>query len=113
MEIAVKMALKRAGLASPPAGGSDDKDKDVAVVTLRDCYHGDTLGCMDLAAPTVFNQGQHPWYTPRALTLDPPTVAWARGQLRITLPPGGCAASMLTRSRQTNQSYRTLCEHQG
>lgn len=55
----------------------------VAVVTQRECYHGDTLGCMDASAPTVFNTGQHPWYTPRTLALDVPTVAWTDGTLRI------------------------------
>eukprot|EP00952_Eustigmatos_sp_NYUAD-ZCMA_P000784 3278-Eustigmatos_ZCMA.PRE.1 len=64
MEIALKMALKASGRA---AGGDDDVQ--LAVVTQRDCYHGDTLGCMDVAAPTVFNMGQHPWYAPRALSL--------------------------------------------
>lgn len=55
----------------------------VCVVSQAECYHGDTLGCMDASAPTVFNSGQHPWYTPRTLSLQPPTVAWVEGRLQI------------------------------
>ena len=83
MEIALKMALKayskRRGVSAP---------KDVAVVTQAGNYHGDTLGCMDMCAPTVFNMGQHSWYFPRTLSLDPPTLAWNQGLLRIHLPEG-------------------------
>lgn len=82
MEIALKMALKaydkRQGRVS----------QEVAVVTQQGCYHGDTLGCMDMCAPTVFNLGQHSWYVPRTLSLEPPTLAWAKGVLRIHLPQG-------------------------
>lgn len=82
MEIALKMALKaydkRQGRVS----------QEVAVVTQQGCYHGDTLGCMDMCAPTVFNLGQHSWYVPRTLSLEPPTLAWTQGVLRIHLPQG-------------------------
>lgn len=82
MEIALKMALKafdrRQGRTS----------KEVAVVTQNGCYHGDTLGCMDMCAPTVFNLGQHSWYVPRTLSFAPPTLAWTQGTLQVHLPEG-------------------------
>lgn len=34
------------------------------VVGLVDGYHGDTLGCMDAVAPSVYNSPrQTPWYS--------------------------------------------------
>ena len=34
------------------------------VVGLADGYHGDTLGCMDAVAPSVYNGSrQTPWYS--------------------------------------------------
>jgi bifunctional dethiobiotin synthetase / adenosylmethionine---8-amino-7-oxononanoate aminotransferase len=87
MEIAVKMALKRAAGATEGQGQGQGQGQRVAVVTQQDCYHGDTLGCMDTAAPTVFNTGQHPWYRPRTLSLAVPTIGWVQGQLVVELPP--------------------------
>ena len=46
------------------------------VVGLQDSYHGDTLGAMDLGAPSAFNgPRQTPWRAPaRALRLQPPAL---------------------------------------
>jgi len=93
MEIAVKMALKKASSSASEEGGEGEEGIQVAVVTQRDCYHGDTLGCMDAAAPTVFNTGQHPWYQPRTLSLAVPTIGYVQGQLQVEVPPEIVAAS--------------------
>lgn len=85
MEIAVKMALKKAAEGDRHSGSSSSSTA-VAVITQQDCYHGDTLGCMDAAAPTVFNTGQHPWYVPRTLSLTVPTIGWVQGQLVVEIP---------------------------
>lgn len=54
---------------------------------LVNSYHGDTLGAMDCAAPSVFNGIlEQPWYTGRGMFLEPPTVGLADGQWRLQLP---------------------------
>ncbi|KUI74209.1 Bifunctional dethiobiotin synthetase/7,8-diamino-pelargonic acid aminotransferase, mitochondrial [Cytospora mali] len=58
VEVALKMALKAAGKRYGWArGGSWDSDGDQppAVVGLRGGYHGDTLGAMECAEPSIFN----------------------------------------------------------
>jgi len=105
MEIAVKMALKKASnILSSSASEEEEGDVQVAVVTQRDCYHGDTLGCMDAAAPTVFNTGQHPWYQPRTLSLAVPTIGYVQGQLQVEVPPEIVAASSLSSSSSSSSS---------
>jgi dethiobiotin synthetase/adenosylmethionine--8-amino-7-oxononanoate aminotransferase len=47
------------------------------------CYHGDTLGAMDVSPPNIYNRLQHPWYTARCLPIQVPTVAWRRGILDV------------------------------
>jgi adenosylmethionine-8-amino-7-oxononanoate aminotransferase len=32
------------------------------VLGQEGCYHGDTLGAMNVAVPSTFNDGQHPWF---------------------------------------------------
>lgn len=36
--------------------------ENLRVVSLEGCYHGDTLGAMDVATPNPFNARQHPWF---------------------------------------------------
>jgi bifunctional dethiobiotin synthetase / adenosylmethionine---8-amino-7-oxononanoate aminotransferase len=67
---------------------ADGREKKPIVCGQEGCYHGDTLGAMSVAEPNVFNQGQHPWYEPKGLTLTPPTIAFCNGQLRIQFPEG-------------------------
>lgn len=45
----------RYGLSEPPTGTR------LSVVAQEGCYHGDTLGAMNVAVPSVFNRGQHAW----------------------------------------------------
>lgn len=57
MEIALKMAF-RAFMARYP--GCDVSSLEV--VGIAEGYHGDTLGCMDAVAPSVYNgPRQTPW----------------------------------------------------
>lgn len=45
----------RFALSEPPSGTR------LSVVAQEGCYHGDTLGAMNVAVPSVFNRGQHAW----------------------------------------------------
>lgn len=65
----------------------------VQVVGLTEAYHGDTLGAMDAVPPSPYNgRRQTPWYRPRGLFLDPPTVALVGDEWAVRLPPGLTAA---------------------
>jgi len=91
MEVAVKMAIRawyvRQGLVIP----GDDRARQereeekalpqVRVLALDGSYHGDTLGTMDMQAPSVFTGPlQTPWYEPRGLFLSPPTLQMRDGR---------------------------------
>jgi adenosylmethionine-8-amino-7-oxononanoate aminotransferase len=41
---------------------SGKPQRQLLVLAQANCYHGDTLGAMHVAEPSVFNQTQHPWY---------------------------------------------------
>jgi len=43
---------------------------------------------MDVAEPSVFNEGQHPWYEPKGLFLAYPTVRYQDVILGLTFPEG-------------------------
>ncbi len=59
------------------------------MVGLAEGYHGDTLGAMDAVAPSPYNgRQQMPWYSPRGLFLEPPTVALVGGEWVVRLPAG-------------------------
>ena len=87
MEVGIKMGMKTYqkwhGLSSAEAD-----EYDWIVCAQQDCYHGDTLGVMDVAEPSVFNEGQHPWFEPKGLFLETPTLGFADGELQITLNDG-------------------------
>jgi dethiobiotin synthetase/adenosylmethionine--8-amino-7-oxononanoate aminotransferase len=67
-------------------GEEENEDIDWVVLAQEDCYHGDTLGVMDVAEPSIFNEGQHPWYEPRGLFLQTPTLGFKQGTLSIDFP---------------------------
>ena len=82
MEVSIKMAFK----TFSKWHGVCLTDSDFGTLTVcaqQDCYHGDTLGVMDMAEPSVFNQGQHPWYEPKGLFLPTPTLGFANGILSV------------------------------
>ena len=57
VEIALKMAFRTYMTRSP-----DCNLAKLEVVGIAEGYHGDTLGCMDAVAPSVYNgPRQTPW----------------------------------------------------
>ena len=97
MEVAVKMAIRayyvrkghvEAGAAS--AIDTADTLPQVQVLALDGSYHGDTLGTMDMQAPSVFTGPlQTPWYKPRGLFMNPPTLQLRKGRWVVTQPADG------------------------
>jgi len=92
MEVAIKMGMRKycsdRGIEGV-GGGNGEDSKNGMVLTVcaqKDCYHGDTLGVMDVAEPSVFNAGQHPWYEPKGLFLAYPTLSYQDGVLCLTQP---------------------------
>jgi bifunctional dethiobiotin synthetase / adenosylmethionine---8-amino-7-oxononanoate aminotransferase len=85
MEVSVKMGMKT---YQKWHGLSDEQacHYDWTVCAQQDCYHGDTLGVMDIAEPSIFNEGQHPWYEPKALFLAIPTLGFHNGDLKVSIP---------------------------
>ena len=112
MEVAVKMAMRawyaRRGLVR--TGGDPNGAEalpQVRVLALDGSYHGDTLGTMDMQAPSVFTGPmQTPWYKPRGLFLSPPTAQLRRGRWVIEQPRDGlclekCAGCACDLDRRT------------
>jgi bifunctional dethiobiotin synthetase / adenosylmethionine---8-amino-7-oxononanoate aminotransferase len=95
VEVALKMAFRafvaRGGQEAPEVG----KRKQLHVVGLTNGYHGDTLGVMNCAQESVFNEGQTPWYRPCGLFLEPPTVGLEQGVWKVC--SCGCRACLLAR----------------
>ncbi|EQC40531.1 hypothetical protein SDRG_02421 [Saprolegnia diclina VS20] len=84
VEIGIKMALRKYAV-DHGLSMSFEGIKNVIVLAQAGCYHGDTLGAMDVAEPSVYNATQHPWYKPKALFVQPPSVTVAsNGHMRIT-----------------------------
>ena len=85
MEISIKMGMKT---YQKWHGLSDEQASrfDWTVCAQQGCYHGDTLGAMDVAEPSVFNKAQHPWYEPKALFLATPTLGFHNGDLKVSIP---------------------------
>jgi len=96
IEVGIKMAMKK--YAKDHFGSLSESDKNpfgpagtsLTVLAQEDCYHGDTLGCMDVAVPSVFNEGQHPWYSAKGLFLETPTLAFIDGVLEVINPSENC-----------------------
>jgi dethiobiotin synthetase/adenosylmethionine--8-amino-7-oxononanoate aminotransferase len=91
MEVSIKMGLKT---YQKWHNIENENDYDWIVAAQEDCYHGDTLGVMDVAEPSVFNEGQHPWYEPKGLFLATPTLGFHNGALCVTLPATGEVVSL-------------------
>lgn len=81
VEVALKMAFRKRNADVP-----DRAHLPTKIVALEDCYHGDTLGVMDCAPSSDFNSKQTPWYTPRGLYFDPPSVAIVDGIWTLSVP---------------------------
>lgn len=101
MEVAVKMAIRayyvRSGLIAGPEKAVEEADNlpQVQVLALDGSYHGDTLGTMDMQAPSVFTGPlQTPWYKPRGLFLNPPVLQMVKGTWVVKQPKDGIAPGL-------------------
>jgi len=88
-EVGIKMAFRQRyvnlGLLSRDGLERSKQANDIEVLqklpklrilALDGSYHGDTLGAMDMQSPSIFTGSlQTPWYEPRGLFLNAPTVA--------------------------------------
>ncbi|RHY31546.1 hypothetical protein DYB32_003428 [Aphanomyces invadans] len=88
VEVALKMAFRTFVTSSAYQSAPANADKELVVLAQTNCYHGDTLGVMHVAEPSVFNMTQHPWYKPKAMFAAPPTVSVSGtdGHVRVTWP---------------------------
>ncbi|TMW66724.1 hypothetical protein Poli38472_014036 [Pythium oligandrum] len=94
VEVALKMAFRKYivdhGLdysATSSSQSTSQEKKKLVTLAQANCYHGDTLGVMNIAEPSVFNEKQHPWYFPEAAFLKTPSVALRDGRYVISLDP--------------------------
>jgi dethiobiotin synthetase/adenosylmethionine--8-amino-7-oxononanoate aminotransferase len=83
MEVAIKMGMRT---FQERFGIQPESDVEWIVCAQQDCYHGDTLGVMDVEEPSIFNQNQHPWYQSKGLLLATPTLGFCDGALEISYP---------------------------
>ena len=89
MEIAVKMGMKKFCVdRNIQVSRENTAYVKLSLCAQKGCYHGDTLGVMNVAEPNIFNGGQHPWYEPKGLFLDFPIVRFRNGALEIAFPDG-------------------------
>lgn len=84
VEVSLKMAFRKRAHDVP-----DRARLPMRAVTLHGCYHGDTLGAMDCAPRSDYNELQTPWYEDRGLAFDPPTVAIVDGVWTLVGAEGG------------------------
>lgn len=80
VEVALKMAFRKRKVDQKIDG------KKMEVAAIEGCYHGDTLGVMDCAPASDFNVNQTPWYEPRGIFFNPPTVAIVDGLWNVIMP---------------------------
>lgn len=121
MEVAIKMGMKKFIHNREANGDGDLNGMKLTVCAQKDCYHGDTLGVMDVAEPSVFNEGQHPWFESKGLFLSYPTVSYVNGSIGVSAP-SDCPAddSMISfdsiddvlnmDERLSSDLYRHYCE---
>lgn len=81
MEVALKMALK---LSATRGGQASSHDSSVRVICQVGSYHGDTLGTMFAAEPNEYNNNQHAWYKPKALSIPLPYISYKKGTLSVS-----------------------------
>ncbi|TYZ65966.1 hypothetical protein PybrP1_010962 [[Pythium] brassicae (nom. inval.)] len=71
--------------ADTASGAQPQPHKKLVVLAQANCYHGDTLGVMNVAEPSVYNAKQHPWYRPEGVFLQTPSLALRDGEVVVTL----------------------------
>ena len=79
-EVAVKMALRATRLRYGWAA-----DEKVDVLGLAGCYHGDTMGTMDCAEPSPFNEKVE-WYEGKGYWFEYPTIRCFNGEWLVDVP---------------------------
>ncbi|KAF1792386.1 P-loop containing nucleoside triphosphate hydrolase [Phytophthora cactorum] len=91
VEVALKMAFRKYVLDHKLEYSEfmSDEATGFKMVTLAqaNCYHGDTLGVMNVAEKSVFNEKQHPWYRPEGVFLKVPTMALRDGEYVVSIDP--------------------------
>ncbi|RLN58803.1 hypothetical protein BBJ28_00004417 [Nothophytophthora sp. Chile5] len=91
VEVALKMAFRKfvQDHDMDYSAFTSDASSPTKMVTLAqaNCYHGDTLGVMNVAEKSMFNEKQHPWYRPEAIFLKVPSIALRDGEYVITIDP--------------------------
>ncbi|KAI1770324.1 bifunctional dethiobiotin synthetase/adenosylmethionine-8-amino-7-oxononanoate aminotransferase [Hypoxylon cercidicola] len=80
VEVAVKMALRAARTRYGWAASTD-----IGIIGLKGGYHGDTIGAMDCAEPSTYNENIE-WYNGRGIWYEYPSVKCVRGQWNIEMP---------------------------
>ncbi|KAK8080436.1 hypothetical protein PG997_008254 [Apiospora hydei] len=80
VETALKMALRAARTRYGWA-----VDSKLGIVGLEGAYHGDTIGAMDCADPSAYNEKVE-WYEGKGLWFRPPSVICREGKWRVNIP---------------------------
>ena len=98
-EVALKMALRAARVRYGWAA-----DSPISVIGLKGGYHGDTMGAMDSAEPSIFNEKVE-WYNGKGVWFDYPTVKCVRGKWTVEIPE-----SLGNADLGPNQEFATIAE---
>lgn len=80
VEVAVKMGLRAARLRY-----GWDASTDIGIIGLKGGYHGDTMGAMDCAEPSTYNENIE-WYNGRGIWFNYPNVKCSHGQWIVEIP---------------------------
>lgn len=80
IEVALKMGLRAAKVRYGWAA-----EEKLGVVGLKGSYHGDTIGAMDCAEPSGYNEKVE-WYDGKGHWFDYPTVLCVDGKWRVNVP---------------------------
>ena len=80
VEIAVKMGLRAARVRY----GWPVETK-LGIIGLKGGYHGDTIGAMDCAEPSAYNE-KIEWYEGKGIWFDPPSVKCVKGRWKVEIP---------------------------
>lgn len=79
-EVAIKMALRAARMRYGWTAG-----EEMGILGLKGCYHGDTMGVMDCAEPSPFNEKVE-WYKGRGFWFEYPTIRCLGGEWLVDVP---------------------------
>ncbi|EPS97686.1 hypothetical protein FOMPIDRAFT_1052243, partial [Fomitopsis schrenkii] len=83
MEVANKMALRAYAAQNHAATAGAVRRKDLSVLGLKGCRHGDTIGAMDACEEGMYTCE---WHDAKGYLFDPPTVANKKGRVVVSLP---------------------------